>query len=575
MFHEIKNLLWPYARNYKLKLFGAFIFSLMLAGIKGIQAYLVKPIFDEGLSAQSTFNDALMLVGLLLFLGIVNFPVRFFHFYWMRFIVDSVVCQLRSAVYAKIMKLPMSYFQKQKMGTALSYLLNDTQALAQGLRGGIDLVREPLTAFVMLGLALYRDWQLTVVVLFVTPLFVIVFRTSGKKVNRYQHEVQGDLAEITHVVSEGIDGQKNIKAYNLQNYMLRRFLKNQQKYFQSLMKTSMIEEIAHPLVEFIGVIAFSGVILFAHHRIQTGEMSTGDFVSFVTALALLMDPIRKYSQAHVKVQQCLAAGQRLSQLMQLPEEPLRLGEVKRQFTQSLELKNICFSYNSQEGRILEDINLSIYPGQKIAFVGMSGSGKSTLLSLLLGLYPLEENQGEIIFDGVSLNKTNLHEWRNLFSLVTQENFLFHDSIIENIALGGTYTQQELNNALETAYAQEFVQVLPQKDATIVGDRGARLSGGQQQRLNLARAFLFHAPILLLDEATSALDNQSERMVQKALEEVSKNKTVIAVAHRLSTIQNFDIIHVFKEGRIIESGKHEELLKVQGEYYNLYKLHQHS
>jgi len=291
----------PYMMEHRWRLVGALFLSFALAALKGWQAYLVKPIFDQGLGMSAQSKDVYFLAGLLLFIMMVNFPCRYFHFYWLRFVVDHTTCRVREALYRKIQNLPLSFFAEQKQGAIVSGLINDTQMFSQGLRGAIDIVREPLTALFMLGLAIYRDWQLTLVIFIVSPLFVLIFGKSGKKVKSNQHFVQEELGILTHVLSEGITGNKVIKAFNLQNLSLSRFLRTQQTYFKHLMQTTKIEEIAHPLVELVGAIAFSGIIIFAHHRIQSGAITTGDFVSFVTAMALLMDPIRKYSQANIKL----------------------------------------------------------------------------------------------------------------------------------------------------------------------------------------------------------------------------------------------------------------------------------
>ncbi|MEK6624944.1 MAG: ABC transporter transmembrane domain-containing protein, partial [Bdellovibrionota bacterium] len=260
--------LYPYLAHHKGKVIGALIFSLLLALLKAWQAYLVKPIFDQGLSATSSLSDAFGLAGLLLLIMILNFPCRFYHFYWLRYVVDQTTCRVREQFYRKIQNLPLSFFNDQKQGTLVSGLINDTHIFSQGLRGAIDMVREPLTAVFMFGLALYRDWQLTLVIVLVAPLFIFIFGRSGKLVRRNQHHVQEELGGLTHTLSEGIIGNKVIKAFNLQNLAASRFLRVQDQYFNHLMRTTMVEEIAHPLVELVGALAFSGIIVFAHYRIR-------------------------------------------------------------------------------------------------------------------------------------------------------------------------------------------------------------------------------------------------------------------------------------------------------------------
>jgi subfamily B ATP-binding cassette protein MsbA len=560
----------------------AVALALPLAAIKGLEVWMVKHIVNS-LTQKTSYRDALYFAGALLGLGILNYPCRFFHFYLSRFVVDRVTCDLREAFYKKLQRLPMSFFNQQKSGNIVSHILNDSQLLAQGIKNSLDFIREPLTAFTMLGMAIYSDWQLTLIILLVAPLFVIIFQKSGKRVRQHQELVQEHLAEMTHNISEGIGGQKIIKAFNLRHYVLERFEKAQNLYFRYLMKTTKVEEHAHPLVELIGTFAFSGVILFAHHRIQLGAMTPGDFFSFVTALALMMDPIRKYSQANVKMNQAFAANKRIYSFMVLSEEPesnLKILESEVVFKEKIEFKNITFSYEGDIGEgqnlidekikyTIQNFSLTIRKGQKIALVGMSGSGKSTLINLLLRLYPV--TCGEILIDGRNINDFSILQLRSLFGMVGQDIFLFHDSVLENLTLGKNYSEEKIAEALEVASCLEFIQKLPEGVHTKIGDRGARLSGGQAQRLTIARAFLQNSPILLFDEATSGLDNHSEKLIQASLEKLGQSKTIISVAHRISTIQNYDTIVVMQEGKKVEEGNHQELLNLGGEYFYLYQL----
>ncbi len=545
----------------------AFLLSFVLAALTGAQVKLIKPIFDSGLSGSATLKEVLTLSGLLLLLGVINFPARYFHFYWMRYVGEKMNSDMRSTLFAKLQRLPTSFYNQNKQGRMLSTVLNDAEIFAQSFRALIDIIREPVKALVYLGLAIYSDWQLTLVILVVGPLFVMIFQISGKKIKANQGQVQEGRAELTHNLAEGLSSHKVTKAFNLQKFVMERYERSQDYYFKFQMKTTKVEEIAHPIVELIGAIAFSLVIVFAYYRIKSGAMTVGDFIQFVAALALLMDPIRKYSQANVKLGQGLAAADRINQILDLEEEVDRGTYEIKSFNDEIAVNNVTFGYG--EADVLKDFSLKVKKGQKIALVGLSGSGKSTLINLLLGLYPL--SKGSITIDGRSLSDIKLKELRKRFGLVSQDIFLFHDTIRENLTIGGTFSDEEIQRALEVSYASEFVSKLPQGLNTVVGDRGAKLSGGQQQRLTIARAFLQNTDILLFDEATSALDNESEKVVQRALESIAGNKTVIAVAHRLSTIQDYDRIFVLKDGRLVEEGTHNELMSNNSEYKKLYEL----
>ncbi len=563
MIKELK----PYLIPHKKKAIGALILAIFLALISGAQVKLINPLFTKGLNPSATKEEIFLLAGALLLLGILNFPVRFYHFYWLRFIGDKIINDMREELFSKIQKLPTSFFNKNKQGYLMSIVSNDTEMFAQSFRASIDVIREPLKAVVYLGLAINADWVLTSVILIVGPLFVAIFQISGKKVKANQHSVQEARADLTHSLNEGIASHKVTKAFNLQSYVLGRFNKSQKDFFNSQLRTTVIEEIAHPFVELIGAIAFSGVIVLAYYRVQAQAMTVGDFVQFIGSLALLMDPIRKFSQANVKLSQGKAALERLKAIIALEEEIDEGFNKKTEFTQSIEVRNLSFSYDDH--LVIKNLNLEVQKGKKIALVGLSGSGKSTLINLLLGLYPIKN--GEIKIDGINIQEIKLQSLRHLFGLVSQDIFLFHDSIKENLILGKNFSDSEIHHALEVSYAKEFIDKLPLGLETVIGDRGTRLSGGQQQRITIARAFLQKTPILLFDEATSALDNESEKVVQKALEQIAGEKTVIAVAHRLSTIQDYDCIYVMKEGECVEKGTHQDLMSLSGEYKKLYEL----
>lgn len=569
MIKKLYRILKPYIAPYRSILIVAFLLSFVLAGIAGGQLRLIQPLLDSGLSKDASLSDVLKIAGMLLGLGILNFPARFYHFYWLRKVNEKINADMRSRIFQKLQRLPTSYFNQNKQGKMMSTILNDVEVFSSAVRAIIDVFREPFKGLVYLGLAIYADWQLTLVILIVGPLFVMIFQISGKKVSKNHTHVQETRADMTHSLAEGIQSHKLTKAFNLQNFVTKRFNYSQEVFFNTQMKTTKVEELAHPFVEFVGSLAFSLVIVFAYYRIQSGATTVGGFIQFVGALALMMDPIRKYSSGNVKLAQAYAAAQRIHEFMQIPEE-VDTGKLETpKFEDKIVVKNVTFSYTDHP--VLKDFSLEIKKGQKVALVGLSGSGKSTLINLLLGLYPLSE--GSIEIDGRPIQDFKLKSLRGLFGLVSQDIFLFNDTIRENLTLGNNYTDAEIQNALDVSYASEFVDKMPKGMETIIGDRGSKLSGGQQQRLTIARAFLSKNEILLFDEATSALDNESEKIVQRALESIADNKTVIAVAHRLSTIQEYDCIFVLKEGYLVEKGTHYDLMALEGEYKKLYELSQ--
>ncbi len=566
---KVLKLMFPYLRPFWKQAVFASLLAFPLAGIKAYEAYLVKDIFDKGFAAGSSSQDAIYLACILIGLGLINYPLRYFHYFGLRQIVDASTRLIRSRIYLKFQNLPAKYYSQQKQGNLISTIMSDTQVFSEAFKNSLEVVREPVTAIALLGVAFYHDWQLTLIIFATAPLFIVTFHFTGKRIRKYVKLAQQDNAEMTHTVSEALGGQKIIKAFGLRDYIVSRFEKAQDLLIAHRTKSNSAEEHSHPLVELIGSIAFGGVIIFAHYRISTGALTTGGFISFVAALAMFMDPVRRFSKANAKLNQAQAAAVRIFGLLDVEEEPEASLKELKTFESTIEFKNVTFSYG--EGPVLKNFNLIIKKGEKVGLVGLSGSGKSTLVSLLLRLY--EVTEGQILIDGVDINEYSLISVRKIFGLVSQDIFLFNDTIRENLCTGDEHTEEEIRHALEISYAWEFVKDLPAKLETSIGDRGVRLSGGQSQRITIARAFLKNRDVLLFDEATSALDNESEKIVQAALERVAGHKTVVAVAHRLSTLQDFNRIIVMKDGVKVEEGSHPELIAQNGEYRKLYELSQ--
>ncbi len=566
---KVLRLMFPYLRPFWKEAVFASLLALPLSAIKAYEAFLVKDVFDKGFAPGSDFSVARNLALLIIGLGIINYPLRYFHYYSLRMIVDKSTRLIRAKIYGKFQHLPAAYFSQQKQGNLISTIMNDTQVFSEAFKNSLEVVREPVTAIALLGVAFYHDWQLTLIIFAVAPLFIVTFHYTGKRIRKYVKLAQEDVAEMTHISGEALSGQKIIKAFGLKDYIVARFERTQEKFIAHRTKSNSAEEHSHPLVELIGSIAFAGVLVFAHHRIQSGALTTGGFISFVAALAMFMDPVRRFSKANAKMNQAQAAAVRIFGLLDVEEEKEENLEELKEFRSTIEFKNITFSYG--EGDILKNFSLIIKKGEKVGLVGLSGSGKSTLVSLLLRLYNVKS--GEILIDGVNVDRYSLASVRKVFALVSQDIFLFNDSVRENMTTGDVHTDAEIEQALDISYAREFVKDLPEGLETVIGDRGMRLSGGQSQRLTIARAFLKNRDVLLFDEATSALDNESEKIVQQALERVAGHKTVIAVAHRLSTLKDFNRIVVMKDGVKIEEGTHDELISKNGEYRKLYELSQ--
>lgn len=564
---QVLKLMFPYLRPFWKQSLIAVLLALPLSAIKAYEAYLVKDVFDKGFAPGSPPEEAWRLAAILVGLGILNYPLRYFHYFGLRMVVDRCTCTIRRQLFSKFQKLPSSFFATNKQGTLVSTMMSDTNVFAEAFKNALEIIREPITAVALIAVAFYHDWQLTLIIFAASPIFILIFDRLGRRIRKYVGLAQQDTAEMTHAVSESLAGHRIAKAFGLESYLARRFERLQDRFIDNRRHSNSAEEHSHPAVELVGSLAFAGVIVFAHHRINTGALTTGGFLSFVAALAMFMDPVRKFSKANAKLNQARAASKRIMALLNVPEEPVTGTHSQTSFNGEIEFRNVTFSYG--DNIVVRDFSLKIQKGQKVGLVGLSGSGKSTLISLLLRLYPVE--QGQILIDGVDINKWDLKALRALFALVSQDVFLFNDTVRENLSTGNNDSEERIRAALEVSYAADFISQLPAGLETSIGDRGLRLSGGQGQRLTIARAFLRNRDVLLFDEATSALDNESEKIVQAALEQVAGHKTVIAVAHRLSTLKNYDRIVVMKEGRKIEEGTHEGLLQNAGEYKKLYEL----
>ncbi|MFG1485689.1 ABC transporter ATP-binding protein [Halobacteriovorax sp. RZ-2] len=566
MFETIKNI-WPLIHRHRARVIGSMIFGIGMALIKGGQMALINPLFTKGLSPESTLEEILGIVGLACLLALINLPVRFFHFYWMQFAMNDAVCEIRTKIYSKIQDIPISFYTTTKQGDVISTILNDTMIYSQGISGLLTLIREPITLIVLLGYAFYLDWQLTLVTFALLPIMLLIFGFFGKRVKAHQADVQSRLSDMTHVIGEGVGGQKIIKAFNLQDYTRNFFKSYQNDFFTFQMKAEVMRQFSHPLVEFMTTLILSSVIVFAQVKITGNAMTTGEFITFIAIMAMIQDPIRKTNEANLKISQAQAAEKRIFKFLKVDNEEDSGTKEHSELSDKISFKNLDFSYGDHQ--VINDLSFDINKGEKVALVGLSGSGKSTLINVLLGLYPVKKGSYKI--DGADSSEFTLKSLRHYFGLVSQDIFLFNTTVRENLTLGKEVSEAQIEEALKVAHATDYINELPSGLETVIGDRGLRLSGGQAQRLTIARAYLQNNDVFLFDEATSALDNESEKVVQQSLNELAKNKTVVAVAHRLSTIQNYDKIIVLKDGRMIEQGRHEELMTLGGEYKKLYEL----
>jgi len=526
-------------------------------------------VTDEGFVNKDSNKLSLlplMLVGLLSIRAFAGFISSFA----MRWVGRKVVEDLRLDAFRRLMTLPVSFFDAHSAGIVTSKVTYDTEQMSKAATSvAVTAVRDTLTIVGMVGYMLYLDWRLTMIFAVMAPLMAWYLKRMTPKLRSSGKHVQQTMGDMTQVVEESVSGQRMVKIFGGAEYEFQRFAKAAGKNRQMQVRLGRISGINSMVIELLAAFALGLVVFYA-----VGRFTAGEFAAFIGALLMLIAPIKSLTSLNEDLQVGLAASHSVFSLIdtipEADEGDKELGRAKG----AIELRGVTLRYENAKRPALNNVNLEIKPGEKVALVGRSGGGKTTLVNLLPRFYELQ--QGLVLIDGLDIRSMTLKSLRAQFALVSQDVILFNDTVFNNIAYGTLRDVDEAQviAAAKAAHAWEFIQQLPEGLQSEVGDRGVRLSGGQRQRLAIARAILKDAPILLLDEATSALDTESEQHVQAALDELMRNRTTIVIAHRLSTIENADRILVMEQGEIIESGSHEELLRLNGSYAKLYKKQFH-
>jgi subfamily B ATP-binding cassette protein MsbA len=533
------------------------------------QAYLVKPVLDKVILAKNLELGLYLPVALVL-VTILKGGAAYGRDYFMGYVGQKIVNDIRDQLYTHIETLSFSYFTRTPTGVIISRIINDVN-LVQGAitKAPSSLLQGIFTMAGLTGYILYLNWRLALFSIIVLPLAGVALSKFSKRFRKASTSMQEQIGVLTTHLHETIGGIRIVKAFGMEAYESRRFTEKNRNLFDSLMRAIKTGAISHPVMEVISILGTSLVILFGLYAIVAGTMTVGDFFSFMAALVFFYRPLRDLNSVNNTVQDGVAAAKRIFEVLDTePEIRDRQGAIdaSRGF-KTIEFRSLSFKY--EEEPVLKDIDLIVSAGETIAIVGKSGGGKTTLVNLIPRFYDV--TGGAILIDGDDVRDLSLGSLRSLTAIVTQQTILFNDTVRNNIAYGNTSRPfDDVLRAARSAYADDFIRTLPEGYDTVIGESGVKLSGGQRQRIAIARALLKDAPVLILDEATSSLDTQSEREVQKALDTLMAGRTSFVIAHRLSTIMNADRIIVLKDGRIIEQGRHGELLARGGEYKNLYE-----
>ncbi|MXR37937.1 lipid A export permease/ATP-binding protein MsbA [Craterilacuibacter sinensis] len=554
------------------KVFAVSLLTMTIAAAtEPLFARLMKPLIDGGFvdrDPAAIIWTPLAIVGLFLVRGVASF-INEYSSSWLS---GHLVQSLREEMFARMLRLPVNYYDHHPSGRILSRVAFDvTQVSEAGFNVITVTVKDGITVIGLLGLLLYTDWKLTLICLAVMPAVSFCVRFVSRRLRGLSRKNQQDMAQLTQVLSESIDCQRVVKIYGGEAYEATRFGRAAEAIRHNLVKERSTSAASTGVTQLIIACALAVILYYAGVQAQAGHFSAGDFMSFLTAMLMLFAPIKRITSISQTVQKGLAAAESVFSFLDEQGEADH-GRVRLQAPKGeLVFERVSFTYPGAERLALDGVELSVRAGETVALVGSSGSGKTTLTSLIPRFY--EPDGGRILLDGIPLTEISLASLRANIALVSQDVVLFNDSVAANIAYGriGEVSLDEVREAARAANALEFIEAMPQGFDTMIGENGTRLSGGQRQRLAIARAILKNSPILILDEATSALDTQSERLVQSALERLMQGRTTLVVAHRLSTIENADRIVVMHQGQVAEAGRHQELLAQDGIYKTLHRL----
>ena len=561
--------------SYALVYWGIFIIAIIgmviVAGASTAFPALMQPMMDSGFVERDpeTIKWVPFVLIAIFFVRVIG---AFASGYGMSVIGRNVIRELRKEMFSRLVSLPKSFYDKATTGELISKFTYDVEQVANSTTKAITVfIRDVLTVIALVSWMFYLNTKLALVFITVAPIVAFLIISVSKRFRRISQNIQISMGSVSRIIEESIKGQLVVKIFGGRVYEEAQFSAVNDKNRRQNLRMQMTQALSSPIVQLLIACALALIIYMATHDGMKGDISAGTFVSFITAMSMLMPPVRSLTSIISELQRGIAAADSVFKFIDLKPEHDK-GDYQVETVKGLiEFDHVNFSYFDEEVAALNEINITITAGQTVAFVGRSGSGKSTLLNLIPRLYDI--SQGEIRLDGVNVQDYRLDNLRSHISYVGQDVVLFNDTIEHNIAYGDMKIRSfdEIVEATKAAYAYDFINESSEGFQTMVGERGVMLSGGQRQRIAIARALLNDAPVLILDEATSALDTESERYIQDSLEKLMKNRTTLIIAHRLSTIEKADLIVVMDKGRIVESGRHQELLALNGHYAALHQM----
>lgn len=550
----------------------AILFMAGAAATQPTLAVAMKPLLDEGFSGakpEYVWQVPLAIIGLITLRGVCNF----FSDYLLAWVANNVLLGVRADMFEKLLSMPDSEFKKGDTGRLLNRFTVDAGNVTGYATEVLTvLVRESLVVVAMIAVLLYMSWELTLIILVTMPVSVLISRAFIARLRRINRDTVNMNAELTRVVSEGIDGQRVIKLFDGYAFERKRFAYVSGRLRRFDMRASTSDAAMTPITQVVTAVAVAAVIAVALSQANSGTLTVGSFAAFMAALAQIFDPIKRLTKVAARMQKMLVSAESVFTLVDQASEPeTGTKTFEGRALGKVEFHNVSHRFADGQTDTLSNVSVTVEPGQTVALVGRSGSGKTTLVNMLPRF--VLPTQGQVCIDGCDISSLRLRDLREQLSLVSQDVVLFDDTIAVNVGYGALHeaSEQEIRDALRAANLLDFVDALPLGLQTQVGENATRMSGGQRQRLAIARALIKNAPILILDEATSALDNESERQVQASLETLMQGRTTLVIAHRLSTVQNADKIVVMDQGVVVEQGSHQELLAQGGAYASLYQM----